>query len=100
MTRNVVLLAARILLSAIFIMAGLSKFGDGGQTAGMIANAGLPAASLLAILAAVFETVAGLARSMAAPYGQQALAEPLLRELNALGPSDQLVPGQIIKLLR
>ena len=46
------------------------------------------------------ETVAGLARSMAAPYGQQALAEPLLRELNALGPSDQLVPGQIIKLLR
>ncbi len=61
MTRNIVLLAARILLAAIFIMAGLSKFGDGGQTAGMIANAGLPAASLLAFLAAVFETVAGLA---------------------------------------
>jgi putative oxidoreductase len=58
---NVILLAARILLSFMFIMSGAMKFGDIGGTAGMIAQAGLPAASALAFLAAVFEVVAGLA---------------------------------------
>jgi putative oxidoreductase len=61
MSTNILLLVARILLSAMFIMSGLMKFGDGGATAGMIAQAGLPAASALAILAALFETLAGLA---------------------------------------
>jgi putative oxidoreductase len=61
MSNNLVLLIARILLSAIFIVAGATKFPDIGQTAGMITQAGLPAAVPLAYLAAIFEVVAGLA---------------------------------------
>lgn len=58
---NALLLVARILLSFMFIMAGLQKFGDLGGTAGYITSVGLPAGSLLSPLAAVFEVVAGLA---------------------------------------
>jgi putative oxidoreductase len=61
MTNNLLLLAARILLSAMFILSGIGKFNDGGATAGMIAGAGLPGPSVLAILAGIFETVAGIA---------------------------------------
>jgi putative oxidoreductase len=48
------------LLAFIFIMAGASKFGAIAGTAGYIASKGLPAATLLAWGAAVFELVAGL----------------------------------------
>lgn len=58
---NALLLVARILLSFMFIMAGLQKFGDVGGTAGYISSVGLPAGSLLAPLSAIFEVVAGLA---------------------------------------
>jgi len=58
---NLLLLLARILLSFMFIMAGLQKFGDLGGTAGYISSVGLPAGSVLAPLSAVFEVVAGLA---------------------------------------
>ncbi len=58
---NIILLVARILLSFMFIMSGAFKFGDIGQTAGMITQAGLPAATALAWLAAIFEVAAGLA---------------------------------------
>lgn len=58
---NASLLVARILLAAIFIMAGLGKFGDIAGTAGYIGSVGLPAGTLLAWGAAIFETVAGLA---------------------------------------
>lgn len=61
MSNNVLLLFARILLAVIFIMAGGSKLADISQTVGMIQNAGLPAANLLAWLAAIFELVAGIA---------------------------------------
>ena len=61
MNNNVTLLIARILLSFMFIMAGASKFPDMSQTAGMIANAGLPAPVALGYLAAIFEVAAGLA---------------------------------------
>lgn len=61
MSNNVILLAGRILLSFMFIMAGLQKFGSIAGTAGYIASVGLPAATLLAWLAAIFEVVAGLA---------------------------------------
>lgn len=46
------------------------------------------------------ETVAGLARGMAAPYGQSEVAEPLLRELNGLALGEALTPGLPIKLLQ
>ncbi|MFZ1774659.1 MAG: DoxX family protein [Rhizobiaceae bacterium] len=61
MQTNALLLAARILLSVMFILAGASKFADMSVTAGMISQAGFPAAMALAWIAAIFEVVAGLA---------------------------------------
>lgn len=58
---NAVLLLARILLSFMFILAGLGKFGDPASTAGMITQAGIPAATLLTYVAGIFEVVAGVA---------------------------------------
>ena len=58
---NALLLLARILLSFMFILAGLGKFGDPASTAGMIAQAGLPAATALTYLAGIFEVATGLA---------------------------------------
>ncbi|MGB4951113.1 MAG: DoxX family protein [Rhizobiaceae bacterium] len=61
MSNNAVLLVARILLAIIFIMAGLQKLGGIEGTAGYIASVGLPASTALAWLAAIFETLAGIA---------------------------------------
>ena len=60
MNNNVTLLISRVLIAFIFIMAGLNKFPAIEGTAGYIASKGLPAATLLAWAAALFETVAGL----------------------------------------
>ena len=60
-TNNIVILVARILLSFMFIFAGFGKLADPAGTAGMIAGAGMPAATALAYLAGLFEFVAGLA---------------------------------------
>ena len=56
-----VALIARVLLAAMFVLAGLSKFGSLEGTAGYIASGGLPFASLLAPLVALLEVVGGLA---------------------------------------
>lgn len=61
MSNSIPLLIGRILLAAIFIMSGLQKFGDIAGTAGYISSVGLPAGTALAWLAAIFETVAGIA---------------------------------------
>jgi putative oxidoreductase len=58
---NAILLVARILLSVMFIMAGLQKFGDIGGTAGYISSVGLPAGTVLAVLSGLFETLGGIA---------------------------------------
>ena len=58
---NALLLAARVLLSVMFVMSGFEKLGDPTGTAGMITQAGFPAATALAYLAGLFELVAGLA---------------------------------------
>jgi putative oxidoreductase len=58
---NTILLVARILLSIMFIMAGLQKFGDIGGTAGYISSVGLPAGTVLAVLSGLFEVVGGIA---------------------------------------
>lgn len=58
---NLLLLAARILLAIIFVLSGVFKLGDIAGTAGYIGSVGLPAATALAWLAAIFETLAGLA---------------------------------------
>lgn len=61
MNNNILLLAARVLLAFMFIMAGLQKFGSIDGTAGYIASVNLPAPTLLAWLSAIFETLAGIA---------------------------------------
>ncbi|KKX24667.1 DoxX family protein [Rhizobium sp. LC145] len=58
---NLLLLAGRVLLSAMFILSGYPKLIDPAGTAGMIAGAGLPAATLLAYVAGIFELLAGIA---------------------------------------
>ena len=58
--QSIAVLLGRILLSVMFIMAGFPKLIDPSGTAGMIAGAGLPAATALAYLAGLFELVAGL----------------------------------------
>ena len=58
---NLLLLAARILLSVMFVMAGFQKFGDLAGTAGYIGSVGLPAGALLAPLSGALEVLAGLA---------------------------------------
>ena len=62
MQNAIAVLIGRILLAAVFIPAGVQKLMGGiDGTAGMIAGAGLPAATALAYAAAIFEIVAGLA---------------------------------------
>jgi putative oxidoreductase len=61
MNNNTALLIGRILLAAMFIMAGLMKFGGIAGTAGYIASKGLPAPTILAWLTAIFEVAAGVA---------------------------------------
>ena len=57
---NYIILVARILLAFIFILSGFGKLTDPASTAGMIAGAGLPAATALTYLAGIFELVTGL----------------------------------------
>ena len=60
-TSSLLLVLARILLSFMFILAGFGKITDPAGTAGMIAGAGLPAATALTYLAGLFELLTGLA---------------------------------------
>jgi putative oxidoreductase len=56
-----VVIIARILLAAMFVASGLSKFGNLSGTANYIASGGLPMASLLAPAVAALELFGGLA---------------------------------------
>ena len=59
-----IVVAARVLLALMFILAGFSKFTSLEGTAGYIASQGLPLAMLLAIGAATVEVVGGLALAL------------------------------------
>ena len=61
MSKSIIILIARILLSFIFILSGFGKLADPAATAGMITGAGLPAATLLAYVAGLFELASGIA---------------------------------------
>jgi putative oxidoreductase len=61
MSNALLSLLGRILLAAVFIPAGLQKFGAIDGTAGYITAMGLPAGTLLAWAAAIFEVAAGIA---------------------------------------
>ena len=56
-----VVVTARVLLAAMFVLAGFSKFAGLAGTAGYIASKGLPMPSVLAFGTAALEVVAGLA---------------------------------------
>ena len=53
-------LVGRLLIIAIYIMAGIDKIGGFEGTAQFIASKGLPAAQLLTLAAIVFEALGGL----------------------------------------
>jgi putative oxidoreductase len=53
--------AGRVLLALMFVLSGFSKLGNIAGTAGYIASAGLPAATVLAVGAGLLELLAGLA---------------------------------------
>jgi putative oxidoreductase len=59
--KSPLVIAGRVLLALMFVMAGFSKLGNIAGTAGYIASVGLPMATALAVLTGVFELVAGLA---------------------------------------
>ena len=56
-----VVVLARLLLALMFVMAGFSKFGDLGGTAGYIASKGLPLSQVLAFMTAALELIGGIA---------------------------------------
>ena len=56
-----VVVLARLLLALMFVMAGFSKFGDLGGTAGYIASKGLPLPQVLAFMTAALELIGGIA---------------------------------------
>lgn len=55
------IVAGRVLLALMFILAGVSKLGDISGTAGYIASGGLPAPAVLAVLVGLLELVGGIA---------------------------------------
>ena len=54
-------IVGRVLLALMFVISGTGKLGNVSGTAGYIASAGLPAASLLAVATGLLEVIAGLA---------------------------------------
>ena len=60
MSNNLILLLARILLAAIFLVSGALRLGDIAGNAGYIASAGLPAPTALAWISGIFEVLASL----------------------------------------
>ncbi len=57
-------IAARLLLALMFVLAGFSKFAALGGTAGYIASKGLPLPGLLAFATATLEVLGGLALAL------------------------------------
>ena len=58
--RDALLLVARLLLAALFVLAGLSKLGTAESTTAYIASAGLPMPDLLYYATIAIEVVGGL----------------------------------------
>jgi putative oxidoreductase len=58
---SLAILIGRILLAAMFVLAGFGKLTDIGGTAGWFGSIGLPAPTIVAVLVGLLERVAGLA---------------------------------------
>jgi putative oxidoreductase len=59
--KSPLVVAGRVLLALMFVMAGFSKLGNIGGTAAYIASGGLPMPTVLAVLVGLLELVGGLA---------------------------------------
>ena len=98
-TQNFGLLAARILLGAIFVMAGMGKLADVQGFAGYMASGGVPA--IFAWPVVLFEILGGLALIVGLQTRATALALGAFSILAALlyhfDPADQ---GQMTHLLK
>lgn len=99
MTNSVLLLAARVLLGALFLMAGIGKLGDVAGFGQFMATGGIPAA--LAWPVVLFEIIAGLA--LIAGAGTKIAAYALAAFCVASGvlyhfdPADQMEMTQFMK---
>ena len=58
---SVAILVGRILLAAMFVLAGFAKLTDIAGTAGWFGSIGLPAPTIVAVLVGLLELVGGLA---------------------------------------
>ena len=58
--RDALLLVARLLLAALFVLAGLSKLGTAGPTTAYIASVGLPMPEIIYYATIAIEAVGGL----------------------------------------
>jgi putative oxidoreductase len=97
----VALLAARILLGLLFVMAGIGKLGDVAGFAGYMASGGVPAA--LAWPVVLFEILGGLAlilgvatRPVALALGAFCVVSGVLYHFD---PADQMQMTQLLKNL-
>lgn len=61
MSKDLILLIARVLLSIMFLTGGIFKFMDPSGTVGMLTQAGFPAPAILNYLAGIFELLAAIA---------------------------------------
>lgn len=59
-SKNLVVLVARVFLSLIFVLAGIQKILQFSEMSGMLVNIGLPSAEWLLIFAIIFELLGGL----------------------------------------
>jgi putative oxidoreductase len=98
-----VVVAARLLLALMFVLAGFSKFAGLEGTAGYIASKGLPLPSLLAFGTATLEVVGGLAlafglqaRWAAAALALFTLAASVLFHNFWAMPADQAMVNQLM----
>ncbi len=60
-TKTPLVIAGRVLLALMFVLAGFNKLGNLEGTAGYIASGGLPMASVLAVVVGLLELFGGLA---------------------------------------
>jgi putative oxidoreductase len=97
------IVAGRILLALMFIMAGFGKLTNIEGTAGYIASGGLPMASVLAVIVGLLELVGGLAivvgfqaRAAALALGIFTLAASVLFHKFWAVPADQAFVQQLM----
>ena len=101
--KSPLIVAGRVLLALMFILAGFSKLGNIEGTAGYIASGGLPFGSVLAVVVGLLELLGGLAiavgfqaRWAALALGLFTLAASVLFHKFWAVPADQAMVQQLM----